>query len=232
MKKNIKEIVILIVCLLLIVLVFIFGMVYIKPAADDIRLMEKGFRNLNQVNVYAGVKNGRGFIFCVEEEYLDIITSKHLVSEENKVTVEFGNKGQAEAEVLYYFEDIDAALIRVKREDSDHDLKGAKGVVTLSKDEYESIALNKSVFYASDIYDTSLDVKEGKWYSSSEYIYELGEEVGLFLGEVKPGMSGGALYDEKDRLVGMIIAADETKGAVIPSYVLDEEYNRFKTIDK
>lgn len=228
MKKNIKDIVILIICLLVIIAVFIFGMVYIKPAADDITLMDKGFRNLNQVNVYAGVKNGRGFIFEVEDECLYILTSKHLVSEENQVTVEFGNKGKVQAEVVYYFVDNDAALIRVKREDSDLHLKGAKGVVPLTKEEYGHMPLNKSVLYATDIYDTSLEVRTGKWYSSLEYIYELGEETGIFLGEVLPGMSGGALYDEEDRLVGMIIAADETKGAVIPSYVLDEEYGKFK----
>ena len=226
-SKFLKNLILFIVSVLSIFVVFAVGIVYIKPAAGEIGLMEKGYRNLCQVNVYAGIKNGRGIIIGVEDDYIDIVTSKHLVSEENNVSIEFGNKGRTDAEVVYYYNDTDAAIIRVNREDSDFYLKGAKAPEIMPKSDYESLPLSRSVYFAKDIYDVTLEVSEGKWLSSKEYVYELSENVGLFAGEVLPGMSGEGLFDENDRLVGMIIAANETEGAIKPAYELRNEYMSF-----
>ena len=189
--------------------------------------MEKGYRNLCQVNVYAGIKNGRGIIIDTTDDYIDIVTSKHLVSEENNVSIEFGNKGKVDAEVVYYYSNTDAAIIRVMREDSDFYIKGAKAPEIMSKSDYESYSLSSKVYFANNIYDVSLDVAEGLWISSDEFVYELSEDVGLFSGEVLPGMSGEGVFDADDRLIGMIIAANETEGAVIPAYELRNEYMTF-----
>lgn len=224
-----KDLICLVISILMITFVSCFGFFGIKDAAKDKGIMDKGYRNLSEVNVYAGIKNGRGFIIRVEDDYMDIITSKHLVSENNKVTVEFGNRGRADGEAVYYYTELDAAVVRVKKEDFEHDLKEAKGAEPLSKGEYDSISLNKKVFFTSDIFDTTLEISEGNWYSSHEYIQELGYEAGIFLGEVKPGMSGGALFDEEDRLIGMIIASNDFKGAIIPSYEIMEEYIAFSS---
>ena len=210
-----------------IIITFVIGMLYIKDAADEIGLMEKGYRNLCQVNVYAGIKNGRGIIIDTTDDYIDIVTSKHLVSEENNVSIEFGNKGKVDAEVVYYYSNTDAAIIRVMREDSDFYIKGAKAPEIMSKSDYESYSLSSKVYFANNIYDVSLDVAEGLWISSDEFVYELSEDVGLFSGEVLPGMSGEGVFDADDRLIGMIIAANETEGAVIPAYELRNEYMTF-----
>lgn len=231
MKKGsdfVKNLILCIISFMSIIVVFAVGMIFIKDAADEIGLLEKGYRNLCQVNVYAGIKNGRGIVIDATEDYIDIVTSKHLVSEENKVSIEFGNKGKVDAEVVYYYLDTDAAIIRVMREDSDYYIKGAKAPEIMSKSDYESIPLSRSVYYSKDIYDVSLDVAEGKWLSSDEFVYELSEDVGLFMGDVLPGMSGEGLFDGEDRLIGMIIAANETEGAVIPAYELRNEYMSFK----
>lgn len=227
-KDSMKNLILCIVSFMSIIVIFVLGMLFIKDAADEIGLMEKGFRNLSQVNVYAGIKNGRGIIIGNEEDYIDIVTSKHLVSEENKVSIEFGNKGKVDGEVVYYYPNTDAAIIRVKREDSDFYIKGAKAPKIMSKSDYESIPLSRSVYFAKDIYDVTLEVSVGKWLDSEEFVYELSEDVGLFAGEVLPGMSGEGLFDENDRLVGMIIAASETEGAVIPAYELRNEYMSFQ----
>ena len=227
-KFSAKNFILLTVSVLSILAVFVVGMIYIKDAAEEIGLMEKGYRNLCQVNVYAGIKNGRGIIIGAEDDFIDIVTSKHLVSEENKVSIEFGNKGRVDAEVVYYYNTSDAAIIRVMREDSDFYLKGAKAPEIMSKNDYESFPISRKVYFAKDIYDESLDISEGKWLTSDEFVYELSADVGLFAGEVLPGMSGEGLFDENDRLVGMIIAATDTEGAVLPAYELRNEYMSFK----
>ncbi|SDI96551.1 Trypsin-like peptidase domain-containing protein [Lachnospiraceae bacterium G41] len=226
-KNFIKNLILCIVSFMSIIIIFVIGMLFIKDAADEIGLMEKGYRNLCQVNVYAGIKNGRGIIIDTTDDYIDIVTSKHLVSEENNVSIEFGNKGKVDAEVVYYYSNTDAAIIRVMREDSDFYIKGAKAPEIMSKSDYESYSLSSKVYFANNIYDVSLDVAEGLWISSDEFVYELSEDVGLFSGEVLPGMSGEGVFDEDDRLIGMIIAANETEGAVIPAYELRNEYMTF-----
>ncbi len=226
-KNFIKNLILCIVSFMSIIVIFAVGMLYIKDAADEIGLMEKGYRNLCQVNVYAGIKNGRGIIIDTTDDYIDIVTSKHLVSEENNVSIEFGNKGKVDAEVVYYYSNTDAAIIRVMREDSDFYIKGAKAPEIMSKSDYESYSLSSKVYFANNIYDVSLDVAEGLWISSDEFVYELSEDVGIFSGEVLPGMSGEGVFDEDDRLIGMIIAANETEGAVIPAYELRNEYMTF-----
>ena len=226
-KNFSKNLILCIVSFMSIIIIFVIGMLFIKDAADEIGLMEKGYRNLCQVNVYAGIKNGRGIIIDTTDDYIDIVTSKHLVSEENNVSIEFGNKGKVDAEVVYYYSNTDAAIIRVMREDSDFYIKGAKAPEIMSKSDYESYSLSSKVYFANNIYDVSLDVAEGLWISSDEFVYELSEDVGLFSGEVLPGMSGEGVFDEDDRLIGMIIAANETEGAVIPAYELRNEYMTF-----
>ena len=57
-----------------IIIIFVIGMLFIKDAAGEIGLMEKGYRNLCQVNVYAGIKNGRGIIIDTTDDYIDIVT--------------------------------------------------------------------------------------------------------------------------------------------------------------
>lgn len=224
--KRIKtrNIIGLCICMLSIAAVALFGLLYISRAADEISLMQEGYRNLSQVNIYAAGQYGRGFIIGVKDDYIDIITSKHLVLEENNVTVEFGNRGLVNSEVVYYFEDMDAALIRMDRNDTDNYLKGAKAVEVMPKEDYDKIPLLKEVYYAKDIYDTELSALSGNWYASDEYIYEINANVGIFNGEVNPGMSGEGVFDEKDRLVGMVIAASDTKGALIPGYRIRKEY--------
>ena len=78
--KGKKSITVFLFIGLLLIVVFAVGMLFIKDAADEIGLMQEGYRNLCQVNVYAGIKNGRGIIIGVEDDYIDIVTSKHLVS--------------------------------------------------------------------------------------------------------------------------------------------------------
>lgn len=223
-RENVGIIISVVICFLLIACVMLFGLAYIKNAADDVGIREEGYRNLCQVVIVSGNKIGKGIVIGTDEKYIDIITPKHLVDEENHVTVEFGNKGKVESEVCYYFKKADAAIIRLDREITDIYFKGAKEPVLMSKNEYESIPISEHVFFASDIYDTSLEFKEGIWVESDKYVYEISSDAGLFIGEVLPGMSGEGVFDKDNKLIGMIVAASDTEGAVIPAYELRNEY--------
>lgn len=230
-KIALKDLLEAIISVLLVLAVMLFGFIYIKNAADDLNIFSEGYRNLYQVNIYAGIKNARGIILDVDDEYIYIVTSKHLVSDENNVSVEFGNKARVDSEVIYYYKDMDASIIRISKEDSNEYLKGAKATELYSKSDYENISISRHVFYSNSIYDTEKSFEEGIWIEGDSFIYELQAYVGLFSGTVTPGMSGEGLYDENGKLIGMIVAASETQGAVIPAYKLRNEYMQWKVAE-
>lgn len=225
-KEKYLNIILTAVCLLSIVFVSFFGLFFIKDLQNEIGIMEDGFRNLSQVTIYAGIKNGRGIVIYNENDFFDILTSKHLVSRDNNVSIEFGNGDKTDGGVVYYFPDSDAAIIRVFKKDATYP-QGIKAVEVLSKSDYDSLTLSTHVYFLENISDKDKRVIEGRWIESEEYISEIGEEVGLFSAEVKSGMSGEGIFDSNDKLIGMIIAANETEGAIIPAYKLQNEYLNF-----
>ncbi|MCR4647707.1 MAG: serine protease [Lachnospiraceae bacterium] len=223
-EKSYKELIELVICILLIIFVILFGFLYIKEATDAIRLRDPKYRNLSQVEIYADIFNGRGIIIAVTDDHMDILTSRHLVETENKVTVEFGNGKRVDSEVYSYFKDYDAAVIRIYKDAAGETLRSAKAAEICTKEDYDNMKLGQTVYFATEMSDAEIEYVKGKWVEGSKFIYELGSEVGLFLGEVLPGMSGEGVFDENDRLVGMIIAATDTEGALIPAYELKNEY--------
>ena len=228
-ERNKKEALILtLVCLICVLAVSIFGLFVIKDAYSEVGLKDEGFRNLTQVKVHSLDKSGMGVVIGVEDEYIDILTTKHLTDASAVAEAEFGNGGYAEGYMVYFYPEHDAAVLRIKREDSDPDFKGAKKAEVLSKSEYEKLSLSQKVYYLSDLTDTGKKFETGKWLEGRTFIYEIQEEVGLFEGEVIPGMSGEGLYDENDRMVGMIIAASDKEGAVTPAYILESEYLKWR----
>ncbi len=222
--KSYRELIEIIICVLLILFVILFGFLYIKDATDSIRLRDRKFRNLSQVEIKADIFTGRGIIISVTDDYIDILTSRHLVETENKVSVEFGNGKKADSEVYSYFKDYDAAIIRINKDDAAEILRSAKPAEICSKEDYDKMKLSQTVYFATEMSDSEIEYVEGKWVEGSKFIYELESEVGLFLGEVQPGMSGEGVFDENDRLVGMIIAATDKEGALLPAYELKNEY--------
>ncbi len=215
-------------CLVCILAVSLFGLFVIKDAYSEVGLKDEGFRNLIQVKVHSLDKSGMGVVIGVEEDYIDILTTKHLTDASAVAEAEFGNGGRAEGYMVYFYPDHDAAILRIQRKDSDHDFKGAKKTEVLSKSEYEKIPLSQKVYYLSDHTDMGKKFETGKWLEGNTFIYEIQEEAGIFSGEVIPGMSGAGLFDENDKMVGMIIAASDKEGAVTPAYILESEYLRWR----
>ena len=89
-EKNKKEALILTpACLVCILAVSLFGLFVIKDAYSEVGLKDEGFRNLTQVNVHSLDKSGMGVVIGVEEDYIDILTTKHLTDASAVAEAEF-----------------------------------------------------------------------------------------------------------------------------------------------
>ncbi len=217
--KNDKTILKITVCFMTVIFVFLFGELYIKDAADNLLPAEPGYKNFSEVTVYVGNKSGRGVIFEEDDEKIIILTSKHLFLENWQGVAEFGNHTTAVTDVVFYYNNMDAALIKVEKEGINRLVKVPKICDAAG---YFALKEGSDVYYSENIFDEKVTSLTGKLTKKEEDI-GLEQKVGLFEGNVVPGMSGEGVYDEKGRLLGIIVASDQTYGAFIPAYILEAE---------
>ena len=230
MKKDnqTKNIISAIVSVFLIILTSVMGLTAIKNSASDQGVMQEEYRNRSQVVLYSGALTGRGVIVGADDDFIDILTTKHLIRDGGQdVSVEFANKKKVKALAVYVAEGYDAALVRVVRSDAWEAIGHPRSVEYLNEDEYNSFAQGEDVYYLEYVYDDNLSVLSGTWSETNEYIVSINTEAGIFKADVRPGMSGEGLFDSDDRLIGIIIAAGDGEGAVIPAYKL-LDYGVFK----
>lgn len=219
MKKD-KTILKITVCFMTVIFVFLFGELYIKDACSSLFVIEPGYKNLAQVKVSANDKFGAGVIYDITNEEIVILTSKHVVDETSTPVVTFGDGYSVNANVRYYFKEMDAALIYVeKREGMSEYLYAPERADAVI---YDSMELCDEVFYANGMSDKNLTLLKGTLFSQYADI-GLEQKVGLLEGEVLSGMSGEGVFDKEGRLLGIIVAADDRYGAFIPSYMMDYE---------
>lgn len=205
-------------CIIVIIFVALFGTFFIKDAANDLAIMTPGFRNLTQVIIHADGKLGRGVIIYSDNEYVGILTAKHVVSNDPDPVVEFGNEERAQATVWYYYSEHDAAIIQVDKSQMEVLDISPKPAEILSKDEYGKLTQGEEVFYGSNLLDTQLEVATGTWVEGDRFIDIVQENAGVYEGTVTSGMSGTGVFTKNGKLIGIIVAADETTGVVIPAY--------------
>lgn len=207
-----------------VIFVFLFGEIFIKNAYDDLYVIEPGYKNLAQVRMTANGKIGSGVLYDVSADRILILTSKHLLNESWQPSVEFGDGYIKEGKVNYYFPDMDAAIAEVQRDDGMSGLLYAPKIAGAA--DYDMMEIGEEVFYADGMKDDEISLMTGKLADKNVDI-GLEQQVGLFEGKVKAGMSGEGLFDEEGRLIGIIVAADDNFGAFIPAYILSAEAEEY-----
>lgn len=209
------------VCFMAVFFVYLAGEFVIKKEYEDIKPLEKGYKNLTMVTVLSNEKSGRGIIYEVSDSNVCILTSKHLVADNIYPVVEFGDSYVKAANVSYYFKQMDAALLAVEKDEFiSNYLYPPKSI---GREEYFELPAETPVYFADVIRDENITVLQGKLIEKDVDEEGLEQRVGLFEGEVVAGMSGGGVFDEKGRLIGMIVATDGKYGAFIPICDIDEE---------
>ena len=226
--KKICTIIQIIISVIALTFASVAGLVFIKGSTDNLTPLSQGYRNRSQVMIHNDIKYGRGIIVNETDEYIDIVTAKHIVDtidDEAGLIVETSDKKEIPAELVYQFKNMDSAVVRIQKSDSDAFIPHPVISYYLDEDEYYSITPGTPVYYLYGIYDDDFSLSDGIWSDGSTFIVELGIIAGVFNGSVRPGMSGEGVYTEDGSWVGMIIAASDKEGAFIPAHEIMKNYD-------
>lgn len=211
------------ISILLVAATSLFGILFIKNIPYDEILLKESVNYKSQVIVRTeDDRTGRGVVFEIGDDYIDILTSKHLLSDSFNPVVELGDYTLAGAQITFFFADYDAAILRVSGDDFHNILSKVEAAQIMTFTEYENLKRADAVFYADNLREKDRNFREGKWIDSYEYVEELECETGIFTGKVDFGMSGEGLFDINGKLIGIIIGSGDYEGAVVPGYMLLE----------
>ena len=223
--KKVSTIIQIIICVIVLALVSFEGLAIIKGSTDDLTPISQGYRNRTQVVIHNDIKTGRGIIVNETDEYIDIVTAKHLVEDAATLSVETSDKKEIPAELVYEFKNFDSAVIRIQKTDSDAFIPHPIVAEYISEDEYNAITPGTLVYYLDGIYDSEHSVSEGIWSDGGAFIVDFKIIAGVFNGTVRPGMSGEGVFTEDGRWIGMIIAASDEEGALLPAHEIMKNYD-------
>lgn len=171
--------------------------------------------------ILAGGLQGSGVIWGGTTEGVLILTAAHVLEEaEDPVRVIFGNGSEAAAEDIQIYEDIDLAILLVPWEDIPENQEKRLYRVRIDKERFDALQA-EDICLAAGFRAGRLEGYMGKvlapWIFMEEYgQYMLWAEV-----EIKPGMSGGGLFDAQGNFLGILSGGSgDDEAAVVPLSVI------------
>lgn len=154
---------------------------------------------------------GSGLIWRFEEEGMVLVSNRHLLREAAYGTVTFINGDELQAEVLGFSQAYDIGFLFISREALTSDVLRECYQVRL----YESLSENMHSGILADIQVAQIGSAQGVAADRSkgqligkEYVPEFQNDMLVTKCYARAGMSGGGVYDEKGRLLGMIAGGD------------------------
>lgn len=176
------------------------------------------------LQIQANNQRGSAILWEKGEEYWSFVTAAHVVEDCDLVRLmPLSQEADIEA-VVHRIEGVDLAFLQV---DTNRLEECIVGLVEVSKGT-EPIEHGKKIHAIE--YDSSGEhsVYEGIVLEPWIYLEDFDNYMLLCECDAVPGMSGGAVFDETDCLVGMVCGENEMgQLAVLPISVIDGEYDLF-----
>lgn len=196
-----------------------------NPAGD----LQEAFGKC-MVKIYGGTLVGSGVILGGNPRELIIATAGHVFSQNvTEVTVQFFDGFQVTVRDYVLSEHTDLALLRIPREEL-LEVKVREGGVSETYDhgpDYRSVVADREAYDAVRVGDCVIamgsysGVAEDAYAGTLEmdYVYVEDFEAYMMIARVpvKPGMSGGGLFDTRGNLLGILCGvSQEELVAVVP----------------
>ncbi len=180
--------------------------------------------------------SGSGVIWQIEEDGLWIVTAGHVLERaggENRVCVDFGGVRDKKMEVpcrLYEVSgEADLAFLYLTRSEIPQEARDGFETAKTDKAGYDGLRAGDSV-YAAGYEDGSLTVCEGVLEDAWIYVEDFEQYMILAECGVRPGMSGGGLYDGAGRLIGIVCGGNEQgELAAVPLHVAQARFADLKS---
>lgn len=182
------------------------------------------------VKIENGNVSGNGVIWDVDEKNnrLIIVTASHvLANKQQEIIVSFYDGKTASTTHFVTDEDRDVAFVII----DDGTLENLENYKSISLDENEDLGKGDVVYaldfdekdsdYTVETTETTLGLKIGVVNDPWIYMDDFNQHMIYVMMNVKPGMSGGGLFNEDEELVGILSGIDgEGNAAAIPVSVI------------
>lgn len=153
---------------------------------------------------------GNGVILEVAEDYIDIVTARHVVEETAKPLVYFYDGSLAYGSVLAYGKQNDVAFVRVEvqamAQGVDESIQPAK---CADNDYYDAVQPEAEIIMLGSATIVSDTVLPGKVKETELYIDLFGNHMLICDVPVNDGMSGGGTFSTDGRLLGIIVGTND-----------------------
>lgn len=170
------------------------------------------------VRITAGNLVGSGVILQDDGKEILIATAGHVLDRaEGAVEIEFRDGFRVQTGDYQLAEDADLAILRVPRnsllEEAENGGKRDHGeeylCCTVDQDAYDSAYVGDVVIAMGSYTGVAEDAYAGTMAEDYVYVQDFGAYMMLAQTPVKPGMSGGGLFDEQGHLLGILCGVSE-----------------------
>lgn len=174
--------------------------------------------------------SGSGVILAAEEDSLWIVTAGHVLERagtEHPVKVEFGEGSIVESQRYELVRDTDLAFLCILKENLPEECRELKASET-DKESYDALE-DGDIVCLNGYRDGRLSVFAGVLSEPWIYVEDFEQYMMVAACEMDYGMSGGGLYDEEGRLIGIACGGNERgELAAVPLHVVWARFEELK----
>lgn len=177
--------------------------------ADSEKLYDEASKCV--VRIVVGQYAGSGLIWRMEKDGMVLVANKHLLREAAYGAVTFRNGDELQAEVLGFSPSQDIGFLMINQEALTADVLRECYQVRMYEELTETIGTgvleDMPVVQIGSSQSVAADFSEGQL-TGKEYIPEFQSDMLVTECYARAGMSGGGVFDENGRLLGMIAGGE------------------------
>lgn len=169
--------------------------------------------------------NGSGVILEITEAYIDIATAAHVVELTAEPEVYFCDGSHVNGIVLAYGKQSDVAFVRIEisalPDGIGEQVQEAK---CCTIEEYNELVLSSEVFCVGSVSKVADTVVRGALVEKDRFVPLFQNDMLIGDTAVDGGMSGGGTYNDKGKLLGIVVGTADSESASVAITDVMAEY--------
>ena len=189
------------------------------------------------VRVMQENRYGSGVLWSVEKDRLIVATNWHVLAESEWTegdpavlsangSLRFVDGSEAAFQLLFYDATCDVAFLETELTQLSEQTRERIRLVSTQEMCYQSLKKGDEIGIVGAGGDGELVTVTGSVIEKSWFLSDFGMEMLYLDGAVKPGMSGGGIFDAHGHYVGMLTGGTKEECAGVPFPVLKEIYEK------
>ena len=179
----------------------------------------------SMTGIIDGSHYANGSIYAIEKERIIIVSTAHLLTRGNDVTVTFFDGTSLPGRVVYFSSEHDVRFVEVSKEQITKEtlekLKPVRRRFPLS-----FIREGDTMQYAVFHEDHTFRCIQGTVGNPSFYVEEFKDFLIYNYCEAYPGMSGCGMFDQKGHYCGMLIGGYDNESAALSVELIEQLYKK------